>query len=217
MGHRAIFWLVALFFLSHLDLASESTISAASTSDEIKKPRSWTLDLGVAVISDNTTFGILRNDVNDADGDEGGQIYHLTLSYTLAEMNWTIGGMAYHPRLELPLSVGIVNENGRSPFPLYHGALTFRWTDFPWNSFLGTTIGIGGGLWYSGKVLAIDRKRHQNEDRSHLKFFLPLDLTLSLPAYKQYQLVFFNHHASGGHVFDEGGIDVWGTALRYRF
>lgn len=175
------------------------------------------MDLGVAVISDNTTFGILRNDGNDADGDEGGQIYHLTLSYMLSKMKWTVGGMIYHPRFELPLSIGIVDENGRSPFLLYHWALTFRWMDFPWNSFLSTSFGVGGGFWYSSKVLAIDRKRHLDEDRSHLKFFMPLDLTFSLPDYDQYQLVFFNHHASGGHIFDEGGIDVWGAAIRYRF
>lgn len=197
--------------------ASDAQEGDAERETPGKDSREWAVDLGVAVISDNTTLGIFRQDVRAADGEEGGNIYLLTLSRVLAEMNWAISDLAFRPRLELPMSVGIVDEQGRSPFPQYTAGLIFRWQDFPWNTYLDTTIGVGGGLWYSGKVMAIDRKRHPGEDRSHMKFFLPLELTFSLPRHAEYQLVLFNHHSSGGHVFDDGGIDIWGGALRYRF
>jgi hypothetical protein len=139
-------------------------------------------------------------------------------SYRLKEFNLNLGERTLHPRLELRGGFGVVDERGRSsPFMNYMTDVTLRWVDFPWNRYVSTSLGVGGGLWYSEQVFAIDKKRHPNKDRSHWKFALPIEFTFACPKYPQYQLLLFNHHASGGHIFDEGGLDTWGAGFRIGF
>jgi hypothetical protein len=53
--------------------------------------------------------------------------------------------------------------------------------------------------------------------RSHLKFDWPIQFTFALPRWPQHQLVLLNDHQSGGHIFDEGGVNSVGLAYRYEF
>jgi hypothetical protein len=50
-----------------------------------------------------------------------------------------------------------------------------------------------------------------------LKFWLPVELTAALPRWPQHQVVLFLDHQSGGNVFDQGGVDVWGLGYRFEF
>lgn len=174
----------------------------------------WAFDVGVAVILDNSTLDALSGQANDADGDAGGQIYNIGASYLLKELKFTWGERTFRPHLEFRGGVGVVDQNSGGIFMNYMTDLTLRWRDFPWNRYVLTSVGVGGGFWYSEKVLAIDRQRHEGEDRSHLKFYLPMELTLACPKYPRLEAFLFNHHASGGHIFDEGGIDTWGGGIR---
>jgi hypothetical protein len=76
---------------------------------------------------------------------------------------------------------------------------------------------MGIGLSYSSRVYAMDRERHPGEDRSHLKFDWPIQFTFALPKWPQHQLVIFNDHKSGGHIFDEGGVNSVGIGYRFAF
>jgi hypothetical protein len=193
-----------------------AVIAPLLRASEVAGDGKWTLGTSVAVIADNTTFGLLRNQGNDADGDAGGLIYQLDASYRLKVFNFQVGDHIFHPTLELRGGLGFVDENSGKTFMNYSAEAVFHWRDFPWNEYVATSFGIGGGLLYSEKVLAIDRIRHPGEERSHFKFSLPLELTFALPKYPQLQLLLFNHHFSGAHVFDEGGFDTFGGGLRYQ-
>jgi len=175
----------------------------------------WAFDAGVAVISENSTLELFRGGANAADGDAGGQIYNLYATRLLKEFSFDWGGRTMRPHWEFRGGLGVVDQNGGDPFLDYMVDMTLRWRDFPWNRHVDTTLGVGGGFFFSDKVLAIDRERHQGDYRSHFKFFMPVELTLACPKYPRLQCVLFNHHASGGHIFDDGGFDTWGGGLRF--
>jgi hypothetical protein len=63
----------------------------------------------------------------------------------------------------------------------------------------------------------VDRERHPGQDRSHLKFDWPIQVTFALPRWPQHQLVLFVDHQSGGHIFDEGGVNSYGIGYRFEF
>lgn len=144
-------------------------------------------------------------------------MYLISASYTLHEFDWTLWGRRLRPQLELPLVLGIVNEQGRSPFFDYNAGITMRWKDFPFNRYVYTNLESGVGLSYYEHVLAIERQRHPDRDRSHLKFYWPIQLMLAHPERKEHQLVVFIHHQSGGHVFDVGGSNLFGIGYRHVF
>jgi hypothetical protein len=80
-----------------------------------------------------------------------------------------------------------------------------------------TTFETAIGLTYSHQVLAIERVRYPDRDRSHLEFYWPIQFTFAHPRHQQHRLVLFNHHHSGGHIFHRGGANSLGIAYRYVF
>lgn len=179
--------------------------------------RLWAFQLGVAFITSNNNTEIFYGNINLSDGAAGGQIYSLTASRSLGELEWCIGDHVFRPQMELPLTLEIVDENSRSPFPDYNAAFMLRWVDFPWNDVVRTTFGMGIGLSYSSKVLLMDQQRHPGEGRSHLKFDWPIQLTFASPNHPEHQLMLFLAHQSGGHVFDQGGVNSLGVGYRLGF
>ncbi len=177
----------------------------------------WTLQLGAAVITSNAIGDISIGKVSRATGPAGGEMYLLGASYTLRDFDWVFRDRRFRPQLELPVVLGVVNERGRNPFLDYNAGITLRWKDFPFNRVVYTNLESGIGLSYTEHVLAIERKRHMRRDRSHLKFYWPIQLMLAHPERKQHQLVVFIHHQSGGHVFDIGGSNLIGIGYRYVF
>jgi hypothetical protein len=189
-----------------------SQMSTASETDRL-----WAYQFGVAGITSNAEFEIFSGDVNISDGAAGGQIYSFTASRFLGELEWRLGDFVFHPQMELPLTLEIVDENSRSPFPDYNAAFMMRWVDFPWNETIVTTLGMGIGISYSSKILLMDQQRHPESDRSHLKFDMPLQLTFALPSHPEHQLLFYLVHQSGGRVFDQGGVNSLGIGYRLGF
>jgi len=188
----------------------------AQWSDLWDKER-WSINLGVAMITSNIINDFLKGDVNRASGEPGGEIYFIGGSYTLTDLPWEYKNRTFTPQLEVPLVLGIVNENGRSPYLDYNIGITFRWNNFPWNETIYTTLESGVGLSYTERVIRIEEIRHAGRPRSHLKFYWPITLSLANPKYPQHQLTFFLHHQSGGHVFDRGGSNHLGIGYRYLF
>jgi hypothetical protein len=177
----------------------------------------WSLQFGVGFITESTVDKVALVDARLGDHEDGGELYLFQASYKLAHLDPTLFGHRVKLDLELPLVLGVVNENHNDPFMQYSGGLTLRWKTFPWNHWVYTTIESGVGLTYSQQVLQIERTRHPNRDRSHLEFYWPIQLTLAHPRHRQHQLVLFLHHHSGGTIFHTGGANSLGAGYRYVF
>lgn len=178
----------------------------------------WSFETGVAFITKNNIGEIFSGEITRDTGDAGGELYQLTATKHLASLQWEIFGETFTPQVELPLCLEIVDENSRDPFLDYNASLQLRWVDFPWNDTITTSFGVGLGLSYSSKIYLMDHQRHPGEDRSHLKFNLPIHLSFALPAYPDQELIFYLAHQSGGfHIFDKGGVNSLGIGLRHRF
>lgn len=197
-------------------LASSALSPAALTfipADEEK----WAFEFGVAFITSNSNNELALGEINISDGPAGGEVYMLTASRLLGELEWRLWSWVFRPVVELPLTLEVVDENARSPFLDYNASVMLRWVDFPWPDRIRMTLGMGLGLSYSSKVWAMDQKRHPGDDRSHLKFNWPIQLTVALPERPEHQLMLFFLHQSGGHLFDQGGVNSLGIGYRYGF
>ena len=96
-----------------------------------------------------------------------------------------------------------------------------RWSDFPWNNYLRTTVAFAEGLSFSSEVPAteIDLNR-PNRDYKKLVNYLAAEVTFSLPKRKDWELVYRLHHRSG--VFglfgaDNSGSTAMGVGIRHYF
>jgi hypothetical protein len=179
----------------------------------------WAYEIGCAFITSNKIEEILFSpgQTNVESGDEGGEIYTFTASRRLGELEWRMADKIFHPQMEMPLTLEIVNEHSRKPFLDYNAAFMMRWIDFPWNSYVETSLAMGVGLSYSSKVYLMDRKTHDEMDRSHLKIYWPLQITFASPKLPEHQVILFISHQSGGHIFDVGGVNSVGFGYRHGF
>ncbi|HPA14001.1 MAG TPA: hypothetical protein PKV75_01890 [Desulfobacterales bacterium] len=209
----------ALYAGDWFEKSDENRLSLFSPESEsvLFDPERWTFQFGIAIITENVVDDFSVGRIDRAKGAAGGEMYLFSASYHLYDFDWNFREWRFRPQLELPLVFGVVNERGRSPFFDYNAAITLRWKDFPFNRFVYTNIESGVGLSYTDHVLATEQERHPERDRSHLKFYWPIQLMLAHPQRKEHQLVLFIHHQSGGHIFDVGGSNLIGIGYRYVF
>lgn len=178
----------------------------------------WAVEFGVGVMSDNDTVGTLTGHFDTPADEYGADIYKLSVYYTVKEFQCEIGNYIFYPQLEVFPSITRFEENSGDDYHNINFAGTLKWTDFPWNKYLYTTLATGVGLGYFEQINSYDRQRHLNKERSQWKFYWPIQLTLALPKFKRHQVVFYNDHWSGGFgVFDDGGFDTYGIAYRFIF
>ncbi|HEY0548757.1 MAG TPA: acyloxyacyl hydrolase [Verrucomicrobiae bacterium] len=174
----------------------------------------WSFQSSVVLITGSTIDEIGTWDSELADGKAEGQIYLLQVSYKLAKEP-VLFGHRFEMDLELPLVLGVVDEDNNDPFMQYSVGLTLRWKQFPWNKWVYTNFETGGGLTYSQHVLTTERERHPDRDRSHLEFYWPVQLMLAHPRHRDHQLVLLLHHHSGGGIFHRGGANSLGVGYRF--
>jgi len=198
-------------------LCCGSATAAIALCDDIADPHNWSFEYGLAFITPGTIDEVALGKTRISDGPAGGQIHLLTAAYRLAEPTLKIGNCEFKPLLEMPLTLGIVDENGRSPWLNYSATFQVRWRDFPWNHVISTTASMGLGLAYSEKIFLMDTENHPTRYRSHVKFNWPIELTFALPQFPQHQLTAFIMHQSGGWIFDRGGVNDVGFGYRYGF
>jgi hypothetical protein len=178
----------------------------------------WAVEFGVGVMSSNDTVGDITGQFETLTGEYGADIYKLSVYYTVTEFQWEMGNRTFYPQLEMFPSITRFEENNGDNYYNINFAGTFKWTDFPWNKYLYTTLASGVGLGYFEQINNYDRKKHVNQERSQWKFYWPIQLTLALPKFKRHQLVLYNDHWSGGFgIFDDGGFDTYGIAYRFIF
>lgn len=178
----------------------------------------WTVEFGIARMTDNCIDDFLRGEAHVDDGPAGAETYQFTATKTLRELPFQLLGHEFRPLFELPLCLEFVDQNSYDDFFVSNFAFQLRWVDFPWNHLLKTSFGAGLGLSYASQIYAMDRQRHPNEDRSNLKFNLPIFVSFSLPELPEHQVRFYIAHHSGGFgTFDQGGVNSLGVSYAYSF
>jgi hypothetical protein len=223
----ALFVLIARLFAGE---GTDTTAVSAAPGETGNQPRNelvehkpkkdrWSVEFGVGVIaaSEPSDYAALKFESWDRPGH--GLTYNFTVGYVLWEFDWKVWGSHLRPQIEIPAMLTLVDESELSLFPDYNLGIRFRWQDWPWSRWLYTSFALGAGMSYSAKVWTADRlKHHPGAERSHLKFWLPLELTIAIPKYRQHQLVLFADHQSGGHcLLDCGGVDACGFGYRFLF
>ncbi len=217
-------WACLVVSAGSLGAAEDPAISAAPTPFVETVPHTppksdprWGVFFGVAILTDDDIGEVLTGEAARAQGDMGGELYELALSYRVHRFPFRLAGCALAPELEAYGRLTLVDQNGTSLFPDYNAGIGFRWVDFPWNRWVHTTLFTAIGLSYSTEVYEVDYARHPGEERSRWKFDWPIELTLAPGPYPHHQLVLFIDHQSGGHLFDEGGVNSVGLGYRFRF
>lgn len=72
-----------------------------------------------------------------------------------------------------------------------------RWTAFPWNKTLPTTLAIGDGISIATETPKLEVKRRGRKESSKVLNYVMAELTLSLPEVPQWAFVARYHHRSG--------------------
>lgn len=122
--------------------------------------------------------------------------------------------------LDLEAEIGVDQRFGDMHATDTWAAIDFRWTDFPWNEYVRTTIALAEGGSYASQIDEEERLRANNMQGSNfLNYFSP-ELTLALPSLPNDELMFRFQHRSGifgliNHVF--GGSSFATVGYRHRF
>ncbi|MBF0227337.1 MAG: hypothetical protein HQK76_17980 [Desulfobacterales bacterium] len=107
----------------------------------------------------------------------------------------------------------------------FNAALIIRWSYFPWDYLIDTSIAAGEGLSYATENPPAETDyhaiNHDDEDEvSKILNYLMFEWTFALPRYPKQRLIFRIHHRSGIFgVFNnvKGGSNAIGIGLRYDF
>ena len=76
-------------------------------------------------------------------------------------------------------------------------ALYFRYSRFPWNRFIYTTVAISTGLNYSFNKTRFEEEEDRKNGTSKLLHYLSPEITFAHPDHKQWEGVLRLHHRSG--------------------
>jgi hypothetical protein len=122
--------------------------------------------------------------------------------------------------LDLEVEVGIGQRFGDMHATEGWIAAGFRWTYFPWNNYVKTTVAIFDGPDLASEIDAEERLRAGNDRGSYfLNFFTP-EITFAPPAEPDNEFVLRFHHRSG--IFGlingvNGGSSFATMGFRHRF
>lgn len=84
-------------------------------------------------------------------------------------------------------------------------ALYLRWSWFPWNDLIRTTVAASTGLNYATGISDFELKTSRNDEGSNLLHYFSPEVTFALPDRPEHELVFRMHHRSGMSGGDAGG------------
>lgn len=122
--------------------------------------------------------------------------------------------------IDLEAEIGIGQRFGDMHATEGWVAVDFRWTYFPWNQYVRTTIALAEGGSYASEIDLEERRRADNNKGSnYLNFFSP-EMTFALPDMPNDELLFRFQHRSG--VFGlingvYGGSSFATVGYRHRF
>ncbi len=98
----------------------------------------------------------------------------------------------------------------------FNGLLIGRWNKFPWDHHLDTSLAVGEGVSYNTAVSDIEKEDHP--DAGKWLNYLLIELTLGLPAYPRWDLVYRIHHRSPAYgLIGHGGSNYVTLGFKYGF
>ncbi len=128
--------------------------------------------------------------------------------------------------IDLEGEIGIAQRFGNMHETEVWASLYARWTWFPWNRYVRTTVAASTGFNFASSVPELERERDKTHRGSKLLHFFSPEITLGLPAYPEWELVGRIHHRSGARVLVGevdmfngvgGGVHFATFGIRYRF
>lgn len=146
-------------------------------------------------------------------------IQSLELAYTLDEEN--LLRRLFHPIVNVTQLAGNLtfrDGTNQSQIKEFDPYIIFRWTRFPWNRYLITSLALAEGVSYVSSVPVTEKKFNSNTKR--LLNYLMFEVTFSLPNQPRLQGVIRIHHRSGAfglyQAGNSGSNDI-GLGIRYLF
>lgn len=170
--------------------------------------RDWSVTLfGGPLTTDSTTDDILVGSPSFED------------SYIVgAALNKGLVTVIEH--LDIEAEAQAVRHFGDQDHWEFNGLLVARWTRFPWDHVIDTTVAIGDGLSYPTELPPLEIERHGREASRRLLNYVLGEVTFALPDVPEWSLVWRFHHRSGFFGAFDGvteGSTVIGGGIRYRF
>jgi hypothetical protein len=99
--------------------------------------------------------------------------------------------------LNIEPEFGVAKRLGDMQAVEFWGAVTVRWTAFPWNDYIKTTIAFSDGFSLATQVDTVERNANVNHAGSILLNYFTPEITFALPDYDKYEMFFGVHHRSG--------------------
>jgi hypothetical protein len=124
----------------------------------------------------------------------------------------------YRERLDLEWEVQAVKHFGDQHHWEFNGLGAVRWTAFPWDRYLDTSMAAGAGLSFATSTPKVEAKNHDNT--SQVLAYLMFEAAFSLPKIPKWSLMTRIHHRSGAFgLFNgvQGASNAWALGLRYHF
>ncbi len=100
----------------------------------------------------------------------------------------------------------------------YNGLLIGRWRLFPWDKYLDTSLALGDGISYATEVPKVEER--EDPDAGRWLNYLMIELTLGLPQYPKWDVLFRIHHRSsvrGSIGARDAGSNFFCSGIRYNF
>jgi hypothetical protein len=128
--------------------------------------------------------------------------------------------------IDIEGEAGIGQRFGHMHETEFWAALYARWTWFPWNHILRTSIATSTGLSFATGVPWAERERDDRRRGSKLLHYFSPEITFGLPSHPEWDLVARIHHRSGARVLFgdtalfngvDGGTHFATLGIRYRF
>lgn len=115
------------------------------------------------------------------------------LSLAFSRRIATVGGA-----FDIELEAGLGQRFGEALVTEGWVGVYGRWTQFPWNHIVRTSIAVSTGLNYATSVSDAELERSELGDGSRLLHYFSPELTLASPSWESTEFVLRLHHRSGG-------------------
>ena len=131
--------------------------------------------------------------------------------------------LSFRDAVHLEPEIGIAQRFGQQDETEIWVALYFRYSAFPWNDFIYTTVAISTGINYATGISEKEAAKARytgTTDGNRLLHYLAPEITFALPNHRDKELFFRYHHRSGafGLVSEtEGGAQYGTVGFRFRF
>jgi len=98
----------------------------------------------------------------------------------------------------------------------FSGLIIGRWHRFPWENYVDTSFAVGDGLSYNTETSKIEKE--DDEEAGKWLNYLMFELTLGLPEYPRWDLVYRIHHRSSiGQRIGAGASNFAAFGIKYSF